>query len=106
MTQINKPVIASSRRGLRGCEIRPPDARRRAVASSLLHVDFWRGWYDPQGWRAGHLSPEDQTTWEEYDRSFLALAGLEWRIQMRAMEAARRAVDEARFLEIKHCNGI
>lgn len=75
----------------------------RAVASSLLHVDFWRGWYGPQGWRAGLLSAEDQATWESYDRSFVALAGLEWRIQMRAMEAARRALpDPARFLEIKY----
>lgn len=75
----------------------------RAVASSLVHVDFWRGWYGPQGWRAGLLSPEDQATWEGCDRSFVALAGLEWRIQMRAMEAARRALpDPARFLEIKY----
>lgn len=75
----------------------------RAVASSLLHVDFWRGWYGPQGWRAGLLSPEDQATWEASDRSFVALAGLEWRIQLRAMEAARRALpDPTRFLEIKY----
>jgi hypothetical protein len=76
----------------------------RAVASSLLHVDFWRGWSGPQGWRAGLLSPEDQATWEAYDRSFVALAGLEWRIQMRAMEAAVRALDRKRFLEIKYEN--
>jgi hypothetical protein len=74
----------------------------RAVASSLLHVNFWRGWYGPQGWRAGLLSAEDQATWEAHDRSFVALAGLEWRIQMRAMEAARRTVDPSRFLEIKY----
>jgi len=74
----------------------------RAVASSLLHVHFWRGWYGPQGWRSGMLSPEDQATWESYDRSFVALAGIEWQIQMRAMEAARRAVDPARFLEVKY----
>lgn len=74
----------------------------RAVASSLLHVAFWRGWYGPQGWRAGLLSPEDQATWESYDRSFTALAGLEWRIQMRAMEAARRTIDPAQFHEIKY----
>jgi hypothetical protein len=74
----------------------------RAVASSLLHVNFWRGWHGPQGWRAGQLSPEDQATWESYDRSFVALAGLEWRIQMRAMDAARRAVDPSRFLELKY----
>lgn len=74
----------------------------RAVASSLLHVNFWRGWYGPQGWRAGLLSPEDQATWESYDRSFTALAGLEWRIQMRAMEAARRQLDAGRFYEVKY----
>jgi hypothetical protein len=74
----------------------------RSVASSLLHIDFWRGWYGPQGWRAGLLSPEDQATWEGYDRSFTALAGLEWRIQMRAIEAARRALDPARFFEVRY----
>jgi hypothetical protein len=74
----------------------------RAVANSLLHVNFWRGWYGPQGWRAGLLSPEDQATWEAYDRSFVALAGIEWRIQMRAIEAARRTLDPQRFLEVKY----
>ena len=74
----------------------------RAVASSLLHVNFWRGWYGPQGWRAGLLSPEDQATWESYDRSFTALAGIEWRIQMRAMEAARRQIDPSLFYEVKY----
>lgn len=86
-----------------------PDARfihmmrdGRAVASSLLHVGFWRGWYGPQGWRAGLLSAEDQALWESYDRSFAALAAIEWRIQMRALEAARQQLDPARFLEVKY----
>jgi sulfotransferase family protein len=74
----------------------------RAVASSLLHVNFWRGWMGPQSWRAGLLSPEDQATWESYQRSFVALAGLEWRIQMRAIDAARRASGPAPFLEVKY----
>jgi hypothetical protein len=74
----------------------------RAVASSLLHVNFWLGWHGPQGWRAGLLSPQDQATWERYDRSFAALAGIEWRIQMRAMDAARQAIDPALFLEVKY----
>ena len=74
----------------------------RAVASSLLHVNFWRGWYGPQGWRAGLLSPEDQATWESYDRSFAALAGLEWRIQMRAIQAARQTLDPKLYYEIKY----
>ena len=74
----------------------------RAVANSLLHVSFWRGWYGPQGWRAGLLSAEDQATWESYDRSFVALAGLEWRIQMRAMDAAREKLDPKLFYEVKY----
>jgi hypothetical protein len=74
----------------------------RAVASSLMHVSFWRGWYGPQGWRAGLLSPEDQATWESYDRSFTALAAIEWRIQMRAMEAARRQLDPKLFYQVKY----
>jgi hypothetical protein len=57
----------------------------------------------PQSWRAGLLSPEDQATWESYDRSFVALAGLEWRIQMRAIEAARRAsLNPKLFLQVKY----
>jgi hypothetical protein len=74
----------------------------RAVASSLLHVGFWRGWQGPQGWRAGLLSAADQADWERYDRSFVALAGLEWRIQMRAIEAARGALDPKRFSEVRY----
>lgn len=74
----------------------------RAVANSLLHVDFWRGWYGPQGWRAGLLTPEDEAAWLRYDRSFVALAGIEWRIQMRAIEAARRALDPRKYLEIRY----
>jgi sulfotransferase family protein len=74
----------------------------RAVASSLLHVHFWRGWYGPQGWRAGLLSPEDQAAWESYDRSFAALAAIEWRIQMRAIDAARESLDPKQFLEVKY----
>lgn len=74
----------------------------RAVASSLLHVDFWRGWQGPHGWRAGLLSPEDQAAWEGYARSFVALAGLEWRIQMRAIDAARRGLGPDQFLEIRY----
>jgi hypothetical protein len=74
----------------------------RAVASSMLHIDFWNGWFGPQAWRAGLLSPEDQALWERHDRSFAALAGIEWRIQMRAMDAARRQLDPGRFMEIRY----
>jgi hypothetical protein len=74
----------------------------RAVASSLLHVNAWqwRGWYGPYSWRYGPLSPEDHAAWEASGRSFVALAGLQWRIHTRAIEAARQALEPSRFLEI------
>jgi hypothetical protein len=74
----------------------------RAVANSLLHVDFWRGWYGPQGWRAGLLSPGDQAAWEKHQYSFVALAGLLWRIRVRATEAARQTLPPGAFLEVKY----
>lgn len=74
----------------------------RAVASSLLHVDFWRGRMGPHNWRAGLLSPEDQAVWEASDRSFATLAALEWKIQMRAIEAARQGLDPKLFFEVKY----
>ena len=74
----------------------------RAVASSLVHVNFWRGWLGPQSWRAGLLTSEDEALWQRHERSFVALAALEWRIQMRAMAAARQTVDPARFHEVRY----
>jgi hypothetical protein len=74
----------------------------RAVASSVLHVDFWRGWRGPQGWNAGMLSPADQAVWDGTNRSFVALAGIQWQLRTRAMEAARQKIDPADFYEIKY----
>lgn len=76
----------------------------RAVASSLLHINSWqwRGWYGPYSWRYGPLSAEDQAAWEASNRSFVALAGLQWRIHTRALETARKAVDPNRFLEVRY----
>jgi hypothetical protein len=74
----------------------------RAVASSVLHVDFWRGWRGPQGWGAGMLSPEYQAVWDSTNRSFVALAGIQWQLRTRAIEAARQQIDPQDFLEIKY----
>ncbi|HJR16192.1 MAG TPA: sulfotransferase [Gemmatimonadales bacterium] len=76
----------------------------RAVASSLLHINDWqwRGWYGPYSWRYGPLSAEDQAAWEARHRSFVALAGLQWRIHTRAIESARKALDPSRFLEVRY----
>jgi omega-hydroxy-beta-dihydromenaquinone-9 sulfotransferase len=74
----------------------------RAVASSVLHVDFWRGWRGPQGWNAGMLSPDDQAVWDSTGRSFVALAGIQWQLRTRAMESARAKIDPQDFFEVKY----
>jgi hypothetical protein len=74
----------------------------RAVTNSLMHVGFWPGWRGPHNWGAGLLSPEDQAVWESYDRSFVALAALQWKIRIRAIDAARQALDTKRFCEIRY----
>ena len=76
----------------------------RAVSNSYLHINEWqwRGWYGPYSWRYGPLSPADQAAWEQSGKSFVALAGLQWRIHTGAIETARAGVDPARYLEMKY----
>jgi hypothetical protein len=76
----------------------------RAVANSYLHVNSWqwRGWYGPYTWRYGPLSAEDQAAWEASGRSFVALAGIQWKIHTKAIETARQTLDPSRFLEVKY----
>ena len=86
-----------------------PDARfihvyrdGRAVANSLLQVDFWRGWQGPEQWRWGPLSDDLRREWEAHDRSFVALAGIQWKILMRAAEAAKRAIPSDNFMDVRY----
>ncbi len=86
-----------------------PDARfvhivrdGRAVANSLLDVEFWRGWLGPRQWRWGDLSPEHAEEWERSDRSFVVLAAIHWKILMASYAETRNAVDPARYQEIRY----
>jgi hypothetical protein len=76
----------------------------RAVSNSYLHINEWqwRGWYGPYSWRYGPLSAEDQAAWEASGRSFVTLAGLQWRIHTRAIEKARAGLDPRQYLEMKY----
>lgn len=79
----------------------------RAVINSMINVDWWWGWRGPQNWRFGELSPEHQAEWEHFDRSFLALAGIELEILEEAKEKARRLIPANQFMEIEYedlCN--
>jgi hypothetical protein len=86
-----------------------PDARfihvyrdGRAVANSLLQVDFWRGWQGPDQWRWGPLDEAYRREWEAHDRSFVALAAIQWKILMRAAEVARRAAPAGSFMDVRY----
>lgn len=86
-----------------------PDARfihvyrdGRAVANSLLQVDFWRGWQGPEQWRWGPLDPPLQQEWEMHGHSFVALAGIQWKILMHAAESARGAVPASSFMDVRY----
>lgn len=74
----------------------------RAVANSLLTMPFWRGWQGPSNWRWGALSPEYEAVWEAHDRSFVALAGIQWLIITDAFEAAIEAARPGSVLELDY----
>lgn len=74
----------------------------RAFANSLLQVDFWRGWHGPEQWRWGPLPPDLAQEWAAHDRSFVALAGIQWKLLMRVAEAARQAIPADALLEVRY----
>lgn len=55
----------------------------RAVANSLLSVDWWQGWEGVYKWRWGVPSQEILDALARYDDSFLALAAIQWKILIR-----------------------
>jgi hypothetical protein len=76
----------------------------RAVANSLINERWWLGWQGPHNWRWGELSPSQKEEWEKYDKSFIALAGIEWKILMDAMENAKKFTNTNNFLEVRYEN--
>lgn len=74
----------------------------RAVANSLLQVPWWHGWQGPENWRFGPLSEPYREVWEAHERSFVALAAIEWRLIMDAVEASRELIPEGRLLDVRY----
>jgi hypothetical protein len=74
----------------------------RAVASSLLTMPWWWGWRGPSNWRFGPLPAAEQAEWERRDRSFVALAAIQWKLTTEAVDRAPQDVSEDDFLEIKY----
>jgi len=74
----------------------------RAVANSLINVKWWWGYRGPQNWRWGELTSSQKKEWERYNKSFIALAALQWKILIDAVEKAKRFIDRHNFLEVKY----
>jgi omega-hydroxy-beta-dihydromenaquinone-9 sulfotransferase len=71
------------------------------VAWSLLQQDFWEGWRGPGQWRWGPLAPADREIWEQSDRSFFVLAGLQWKLLMENITQTGAQVHD-RYKEIRY----
>ena len=74
----------------------------RAVANSVLSVPFWWGWRGPRSWRWGTLDSQHYELWERHQRSFVALAAIQWIILMQAFEDAIERAREGSALEVKY----
>ncbi len=74
----------------------------RAVANSLVNVDFWHGWGGPEKWRWGALPARYSEEWEQYNRSFIVLAAIQWKMLMDAAEEAQQKIPSSRFLEVRY----
>ena len=74
----------------------------RAVASSWLQMDWWRGHLGPGGWHFGPLPPELEQHWLEADRSFAVLAAIGWRLLLDAYDEARAAVPPEQWVRVRY----
>jgi hypothetical protein len=74
----------------------------RAAAASLLRMRWWDGWRGPENWRWGPLSSADAEEWEAHGRSFVALAGIQWKILMAAVREAEKALPDEDLLEVRY----
>lgn len=72
----------------------------RAVANSLTHVAWWRGWQGVHRWRLGVPEPALLEALEKYEHSFLALAGIYWKILIRNLveKTSGLSADEFRLV--------
>lgn len=74
----------------------------RSVANSFMNVPWWRGWQGPENWRWGELKDDYRKEWEAHGRSFVALAGIQWKIFMDAFESAKKQLPEESLLDLKY----
>lgn len=76
----------------------------RAAVNSMINEPWWWGWRGPENWRWGRLTVEQEDEWEKHNKSFLALAAIEWKIILNALEKSRKYIKPNQLMEIKYEN--
>ena len=74
----------------------------RAVADSLVRRPWWRGYQGPDAWQFGSLSEQYAKEWEASGRSFVVLAGLQWKILMDSFEDAREELPDEQWMQVRY----
>ena len=74
----------------------------RAVANSSLQQPWWTGYRGPAQWPWGPLPQAYQDEWEASGRSFVVMAGLEWKLLIDAFEAAEQNVARGSWLTVRY----
>ncbi len=74
----------------------------RAVANSLLQMDWWHGHRGPANWRLGALSPSDARAWDDSGQSFVVLAGLYWKTLMEAFATAEAELPPGTWSSVRY----
>ena len=74
----------------------------RAVANSWLQMPWWTGYRGPDQWWLGPLGDEDAEEYERSGRSFVVLAGIAWKMLMRAFETTSQQLPPGCYLELRY----
>jgi len=72
----------------------------RAVANSLLRVDWWPG--DESGWRYGEIPEPYRKEYQESGRHPVVFAGIAWKMLMDVIESECSLLPEERLLRIRY----
>jgi hypothetical protein len=73
----------------------------RAVANSRLNASFWKGWHGLNIW-GGQMPERYRQEWERHRRSFVALAGIEWKTHMDQLEAVKQEFPNIDICQVRY----
>lgn len=74
----------------------------RAVANSLINVDFWKGRDGTNKWRWGNLNDDMQLRWDYYENKDIALAGFQWYLITNAFRVVKSELKNDKYLELRY----